>query len=779
MKDERRGPLSTTLAAADAGRPRYLLVWALVLALLCAGAALRVALGGASPIGSNVKSLLPDTANDPLLAAAGERSNEAFLQGMVIAVQGPAAGTTTAAAQAARSALAGAGYRIENPGTTANALYEVYRRHRFRLLTPSDAAAMTKQPEQTFITALQVGLAQPGSPAGTLADPGGFLTRWLTGLPRPFPDLVPAHGLLAVPEAAQPSYLLIVTLGQEAFSPAGEREARKAVALAENAVGRLCAACTVTATAPALFSAAERAEAKSEVLWLSIGSSLIIILLVLLFFRSLRPLPLVAAGVVGGIVFGAAVTLIVFGEVNLITLILGTTLIGISVDYALYYLVDRRLNGGGTLLRIAPGVALALSVTCIAFAFLAATPFAPLRQMAVFSIIGLIGAVFTVGAAFPVFSRRWGESTAPRIMHGAIRMASGGGRRWRAILAVLLVAGSIGGLTRLYAEDNLRQLQAMPPELVAASAKIASLLGTPPASGYFLVRGPDLATALERGHRLAESAAHHTPKLTLVGLAGFLPSPAAQHKALGAWTPLMNNGGAALEEALAQSGLPTAFAKPLIAGWPSHDEALTAQQLIDTLPALGRFTVHAGGETGLLVQIYGKPASGELQTLASGTSGVMYVNTLERLNAVFSHIRNQAILWVAIGYAVTLLLLGWRYGPVGGFVTLLSPLTAALVTLGILGWLGEPVNTFVVVALMLVAGVGADYALFLHEGGTHMASTSLAVMLAAACAIGSFGLLGASRIPALHEFGLTVAIGIAVAWLLAPLTLFAVKKRAT
>ncbi|MGH8161070.1 MAG: hypothetical protein ACRESR_02740, partial [Gammaproteobacteria bacterium] len=145
MTGERRGRLQQTLAAADSGRPRYLLVWALVLVLLCVGAALRVGLGGNPPIGANVKSLLPSGGNDRLLAAANKQSNESFLQGMVIAIQGPAAGTTTSAAQAARAALDSAGYRIENPGASADALYGVYQRHRFRLLTAADADAMTKR----------------------------------------------------------------------------------------------------------------------------------------------------------------------------------------------------------------------------------------------------------------------------------------------------------------------------------------------------------------------------------------------------------------------------------------------------------------------------------------------------------------------------------------------------------------------------------------------------------------------------------------------------------
>ncbi len=764
--------LRAALAQADAGRPRYVLIWALALALLCGGATLRVIAGGVSPIGTDLLSLLPSVREDPLLAAAVDRHSNTFVHGLIIAVEGPNAQTAVAAAQAARHALATAGYRLENPGASTDALYDLYRRHRFRLLTPQNAAALAAAPKRAFVTALQVGLASPGSPGGSLADPGGFLTRYLASLPRPFPALVPENGLLAVPDAPRPAYLLTVTLKNDAFGEAGEARAREAVALARKNVAAQCPQCEVTATAPALFSAAERSEGQREVTWLGAGSIIIIVLLVLGFFRSLRPLALVVACVGSGIVAGAAVTLLVFGEINLLTMVFGTTLLGISVDYALHYLSDRRLSeDGGTLGRIGPGIVLALATTCIAFAFLAATPFPALRQMALFSIAGLAAAFLTVIAVFPAFSKGLGRKSASAPMHWVASRAASGGRRWRAVVVILLVAGAVGGLARLHAVDDLRELQAMPPALVAEAAKISRLLGTPPVSGFFFVRGPDLNTALARERRLTALAAGKSPQLALIGLAGFLPAPQAQVRALAAWTPLMNDDASMLKQALVAAALPAGFATGLVSAWRGKDGALTAEQLIRTLPALGQYLVRSEGETGLVVQLYGNAPQSSLATLAGAVPGVAYVNSLDQLNAAFARIRWHATLWVAAGYLLTLLLLGWRYGVLGGLVILLSPLTAALVTLGILGWLGEPVNVFVVVALMLVAGVGVDYALFLREGSSHLRSTGFAVALAAATTLASFGLLGASRIPALHVFGLTVAIGILVAWLVAPLTL--------
>jgi predicted exporter len=81
---------------------------------------------------------------------------------------------------------------------------------------------------------------------------------------------------------------------------------------------------------------------------------------------------------------------------------------------------------------------------------------------------------------------------------------------------------------------------------------------------------------------------------------------------------------------------------------------------------------------------------------------------------------------------------------------------------------GEPVNLFHVVGLTLVLGMGMDYTLFLKTGNARP-STMLAVLLAAATTECAFGLLGFSRVRALHAFGLTVAIGTLLTFLLAPM----------
>lgn len=75
--------------------------------------------------------------------------------------------------------------------------------------------------------------------------------------------------------------------------------------------------------------------------------------------------------------------------------------------------------------------------------------------------------------------------------------------------------------------------------------------------------------------------------------------------------------------------------------------------------------------------------------------------------------------------------------------------------------------------MMLVLGVGANYAVFLREGcmrnHAEIGAVWIGVALSAATTLLTFGLLGSSAMPVLRSFGMTLASGIIIAVALAPL----------
>ncbi|MGZ9060248.1 MAG: MMPL family transporter, partial [Burkholderiaceae bacterium] len=79
---------------------------------------------------------------------------------------------------------------------------------------------------------------------------------------------------------------------------------------------------------------------------------------------------------------------------------------------------------------------------------------------------------------------------------------------------------------------------------------------------------------------------------------------------------------------------------------------------------------------------------------------------------------------------------------------------------------------FHLVALLLAAGIGTNYALFIGmprddrviDSVTEALPVTLSVTLAAGTTLIAFGTLVASTTPVLHMIGLTVAIGATIAW---------------
>jgi predicted exporter len=101
---------------------------------------------------------------------------------------------------------------------------------------------------------------------------------------------------------------------------------------------------------------------------------------------------------------------LLFERIHLLTLVFGASLIGGAQDYGTYF-CNRiapdasALDSWQLLRRLLPALVLTLVTTVIGYMGLALTPFPGLRQMAVFSALGLIFAWLTVVFWFPILSR--------------------------------------------------------------------------------------------------------------------------------------------------------------------------------------------------------------------------------------------------------------------------------------------------------------------------------------------------------------------------------------
>ena len=172
-----------------------------------------------------------------------------------------------------------------------------------------------------------------------------------------------------------------------------------------------------------------------------------------------------------------------------------------------------------------------------------------------------------------------------------------------------------------------------------------------------------------------------------------------------------------------------------------------------------------------VVQLTDVPAAARLaQWAKTAPTGVEYVDVKAVTKGMVTHFRNEAIGYLLLGLLLIIGLLrfglhGWR-----ALVPVLLPVAAALVlTLVLLHLLGVMLSLFNLVALLLVLGIGIDYGLFFSRGGPddEFQRTGHALALCAISTVSVFGILALSHIPVLRAIGLTVALGVTLAYLLA------------
>ncbi|NMY74968.1 MMPL family transporter [Pseudomonas sp. WS 5071] len=524
-----------------------------------------------------------------------------------------------------------------------------------------------------------------------------------------------------------------------------------------------------------LYAASGQQQATREITWVGGGATAGILLLLLLAFRRWRVL-LAFVPVMVGMLFGAVACVAFFGSMHVMTLVLGSSLIGVAVDYPLHYLSKswslKPWRSWPALRLTLPGLSLSLATSCIGYLALAFTPFPALTQIAIFSAAGLIGAYLSAVCLLPALLKgvelrpaQWPLNVAQTLLNA--REALLKKIPTPALLAVLLMFCA-AGLWQLNSKNDIRQWVGAPPSLMAQAQAIARITGYQPTSQFFLVRADTEQQLLERQTALSE----RLDQLISMGkLQGYLAlnqlvsQPREQQQVKAAlsalpqhWQPLLELGVplAALQNELAQlQALPEqriddALSGPLAEPW--------------RLLWLGH---HADG-VAAMVSLQGLNNAILLRVQAQDLPGVELVDRLGDLNKVFAATQLSAAELKLLSCALIVLLLIAPFG-FGGAVRIVAlPLLAALCSLASLGWLGQPLTLFSLFGLLLVTAISVDYAILMREQIGGAAVSLLGTLLAALTTWLSFGLLAVSSTPAVSNFGLSVSLGLAFSFILAP-----------
>lgn len=695
------------------------------------------------------------------------------------------------------------------------ALGQYYFPHRFKLLTSEQADALTHNGLDSLVASATQQLYNAFSYANSqllTQDPLLLFPANLLAL-APSSKLSAKQGiLLAHPnqgvDNSEGVAAIVMAKGKDsAFNPNAQLIQQAALTQALTKVTEQYAGIQVL-QAGALFHAIEATNtAKSEISILGLASLLGVVLLVWLAFRSVMPLLLAIVTISSGLLLAVTFTLSVFGELHLLTLVFGTSLIGIAIDYSFHFycerLSDHQRSAQATVAYIFPTVSLAFITSALAYVGIGLAPFPGMQQVAIFCASGLLGAYLTLVLAYPLLagSKLPSGERPLNLAQAYLAKLTGFSNKlvlpWGLSLFTLLLVGvCLLGISQLKVDDDIRHLQQSPASVTEPEDKLRKLLSGGTDNQFLLVRASSEEALLQRLEALGpqlDAAIKQQELGNYVSLSRYLPSKQKQDAAYQLQGEIYQSQFSAV---LSSIGLDDSLAPSLSAAYlAAKDSYITPADFFElgfgkqlaplwlaplglaplehsTEPRASADNTLLGSDShGAIVLLGGIEDIAALKARFAKDPQVQLIDKVADISTVMGHYRLLTLKLLGLALVIALLLFSLSFGLKKATVVVAVPALAAVLTLAILGLVGSPLSLFHALALILVFGIGIDYSLFFAAAAQHGRAVMMAVFMSACSTLLAFGLLAFSQTQAIHYFGLTLSLGIGFTFVLSPLIL--------
>lgn len=749
-------------------------VWLLLMLALSVAAV--VTLPSLKP-DTDILNLLPAEKQNPLIMRARQHINSEWQDTVIWLAQGSSAADAVNHARHLQQQLQHSGLfrelTLQWQPQQNSGHYAALLPWRYQLLTAVDKQAISTDAEQFAASRLQ----QLYSPVGmqyamTLQHDPFFTYGTYSNQLLAEQDAELFDDVVVMQDDQQHYALLLAQVEKAAFSQ------QKALAQLHQ---QLTADGTVLAAGMPLYSAYGAQSAEREISTVGTASILAIILFMLLAFRSLVPLSLSLLSIATGVLAAVVVCQLVFARLHVITLVFGSSLVGITVDYSFHYFCDRLRKDCGpamnSLRMVLPGIALGVGSSLIAYGILLFTPFPALQQIGLFSVSGLLAAWLTVVLLFPLITQRLRlpdhvplAGLYQAYLQGWPRVVY----QWRYLFIPLLLVVTATGLLQLSAQDDIRAMQKPAATVQAQEQQIMALGRQRQDSQYFIVSAADADALLLHERQLTRQLNKLIDEQALTSYQAlssvlFTRAEQQQHWQL-IKAQLFDSG--IFRRSMQQLSMAPETINTLAQDFmQAEQQYLSAEQWIKTAsPQWQLLWLGCEAQCSSIVRLSGIARGAELKRLAALADGdaVLFVDSVGDINHMLQQYRHIATVFLALAFMVIAVFLALFVGLRAAVKIVLVPLAAQLLALATLGLLGFSVSMFHLFGLLLALGISMDYAIF-HSVGKHKLTVAMAVFLSLLTSLLAFGLLASSSTAFIQAFGLSLTLGISYAFLLAPL----------
>ncbi len=505
------------------------------------------------------------------------------------------------------------------------------------------------------------------------------------------------------------------------------------------------------------------------------ASGLALVILIFLRRRESLWVLLVPPGV---LCLAGAATGALLGGLHSIVFGFGGVLMGLAVDYPLHvqHALNQSRDPSSGLEKVSQPLVFGALTTLAAFSPLLLSQVPAIRQMALFSMLGIVAAVLISFLVLPqLLPCRTGRGTpAEPCPMPRPQRAKGLVLAFWAIALCVLTWMSLG----LRLNTDFAALGIADPQVRADEDRLRSALGGFRDHAMVFASGSDLAQASERNARVLTILRASPEGEEVLTLAPLLPPPKDQERNSRAWNAQWSCArGLALAREVLAAGKELGFTDQafapfvhLLADWSDGH----SNPLIDTA-ALGR--IGLGDALGLLVQERDGECtlltllpdslllSGSLGSRLEAVDGVHVLSGTGFARDLGAALRRDALVFTTLSLAL-----------VCGFLLVLfrQPKTAAAALAPVFTGLAAVtagtrlahggVDLFSIMALPLIVGLAADYGIFMvHHTLNRCVSSGRSVLVCGLTTIVGFGTLAVAQHPALRSLGLSILLGIGAA----------------
>ena len=532
----------------------------------------------------------------------------------------------------------------------------------------------------------------------------------------------------------------------------------------------------ITVSGVGVFGVELRKTIHREAQLRSILATAAILIMLWAFYRRFYVLWLAAIPMGMAVCAGIACTALVFPQVHGITLAFGVTLVGIAIDYPLHLLSHARGNSSAQGLdQLWPTMRLGAASTVMAYVAVAISGSEGMAQLGLFTATGIAAALATtrwilpslLPVRHPIPLSSNSLSSAPSQQGEALRPPA---LRHLHLGLLLVVAASCAAprWTGSFWGDDLSKLSPVPEDKLLLDTQLRNAIGAPDLRYLIELRDEELPALLDRLQRLSD----RLPEAVEAGyLQGFrsastlLPAATKQRQRQAALPPRRE-----LVQRLASGAAATPF--PVSTFTPFLDAVDASRSLPLLTPdsyagsalegMLRQLVYRTDGEWVTIVALFEPRATEQITRWLAIQAPGSHLVDLKRASAeLVAAYRSRTVCILATTLALILLLLLTQISRERALWSLATTASSVMAASLFLLALSGPLSLYHLIGLLLVAGLGLDYTLFLSRpadrGGSH--DGRHAVWACASSTIAAFAIIGLSEIPALQALGTTIAMG--------------------